>query len=129
LCHRVVVKLSDNMFKQGHLKGDVAKMVATGSTGRSVMSLLLPEKIPCVVVNESPTPSPPEAILVPVAKRVNGNFWQVSGPWRPTFKRLQGVGGEFACACNPIYGWSHRWMLDSQKHHRHHGMMSLPSKL
>jgi len=110
LCHRVVVKLgqpwsqSDNMLRHGHLKGDVAKMVATGSTGRSVMSLLLPEKIPCVVVNRSPKPSPPEAILVPVAKRVTGNFWQVSGPWIPTFKELQKAGGEFACACNPRYG-------------------------
>lgn len=106
------------MFQTGRLKSAVAKLVAIGSTGRRMMTPLLPEKIACIVVNSSPQPSPPEAFMFPVTKSVNeprsgGTLWYATGPWRSTFKRLHEKGGEFAYACNPRDGWPHSWMLEN----------------
>jgi len=118
LHRRLVYKLgrqwsqADIMFKLGRLKGPVAKMVAIDSTGRFVKHLVMPEKFACVVVNRSSTPSPPEAILVPVSLTSDGEGWSAVEPWRLTFKKLQRGGGEFAYACNPRCGLPHSWMLD-----------------
>jgi len=91
---------ADIIFRQSCLKSALAKMIAADATGRFRKDLVMPEKFACIVVNRSSTPSPPEAMLVPVSKS-GEDRWLASHPWRSTFKRLQDGGGEFAYACNP----------------------------
>lgn len=50
---------ADNIFKQGHIKIGVAKMVATGfREDTKLADLQLPDKLPCVIVPDWMAPHP-----------------------------------------------------------------------